>query len=75
MLRQGSRDRRSFGAAGGIVNGVAIYSYFAWLNPDFTHDGQPADAVTQEISAFAGAVVVGTLLVIVVRALRHQEAR
>ena len=63
----------AFGATGGIVNGVAIYGYFAWLNPGFTYDGQPTNAVTQAVSAFVGAVILGTLLVIVVRALRRQK--
>ena len=63
----------TFGLAGGIVGAVAIYVYFTRVNPTFAIDGQPADAWTQALSGFFGALVFGAIFVLIVRAIVSAE--
>ena len=56
-----------FGASGGLVGAVAIFCYFALLNPGFTVDGQAVDPTSQALIGLFGALVLGILLVPIMR--------
>ena len=58
----------AFGLAGGTIGGAAIYVYFTLVNPDFAIDGKAADAWTQALSGFVGALVLGMIFVLMMRA-------
>lgn len=51
-----------FGATGGVVGGLAIYVYFAFVNPGFTVGGREVDAVAQAVAGFGGSLVLGLVL-------------
>jgi len=58
-----------FGVVGGVVGGVAIYLYFAEVNPGFSINGQAVDAGAQALIGFIGSLVLGTLLTLIMVAL------
>lgn len=56
-----------FGAIGGLVGALAIFCYFALLNPGFTVNGQAVDPTSQAMIGLVGALVLGILLVPIMR--------
>lgn len=62
-----------FGTAGGLTGATAIYTYFAFVNPNFSVDGQSVDPWLQALSGFVGALVFGVLFVLIMRALAKTE--
>ena len=56
-----------FGAIGGLVGGLAIFCYFAVLNPGFAVDGRTVDPASQAIIGLVGALILGIMLVPIMR--------
>jgi hypothetical protein len=69
------REGLVFGVLGGLVGGAAIWLYHAAVNPGFSVDGRPVEAVTQALVGFVGALVLGTLLTLVMAAAVGRRSR
>jgi hypothetical protein len=63
------REGLIFGAAGGLINGAAIYLYFTAVNPQFNLGEGPVDAGAQALFGFVGALVMGAILVSLLHAV------
>ncbi len=62
------RDGLLFGLVGGVVGGAAIYLYFTVVNPGFSVGGRAVDAGVQALAGFAGSLVLGPILTVVMKA-------
>lgn len=62
-------DGLTFGAVGGVVSGGAILVYFVFVNPEFGPDDRPVQAGATALAAFLGALLLGALSVLVMRAV------
>ena len=56
-----------FGAIGGLIGALAIFCYFALLNPGFTVDRRAVDPSGQAMIGFVGALVLGIIFVPIMR--------
>ena len=63
------RDGFLFGLMGGVVGGAAIYLYFTVVNPGFSVGGRVVDAGAQALVGFAGSLILGPILTVVMRAV------
>ena len=55
------------------MGGAAIYAYFTWTNPNFAIESQKVDAAMQALIGFAGALILGMVLLPVLQALRRKR--
>ena len=70
-----ARDGLCFGAIGGLVGGIAIYLYFAVINPGFKIDGQTIDAGTQAVVGFISSMILGLILTLAMYAVIKRRKR
>ena len=62
-------DGLLFGLMGGVVGGAAIYLYFTVVNPGFSVGGRAPDAGAQALAGFAGSLILGPILTVVMKAV------
>lgn len=69
------REGLIFGSLGGLLGGAAIYFYFTVFNPGFTAGGPVVDAGTQAITGFAGSLILGPILIVIMYAVIGRRSR
>ncbi len=69
------REGLIFGALGGLLGGAATYIYFTVVNPGFTAGGPVVDAATQAIAGFAGSLILGPILIVIMYAVLGRRRR
>jgi uncharacterized membrane protein len=69
------REGLVFGVVGGLLGGAAIYLYFTVVNPGFGGGSHAVDAGAQALAGFAGAIVLGPLLTLILYAVIGRRRR
>ncbi|MCX6934502.1 MAG: hypothetical protein NTZ29_17740 [Verrucomicrobia bacterium] len=67
------RDGVLCGLMGGVVGGAAIYLCFTVVNPGFRVGGRVVDPGAQALAGYAGSLVLGPILTVVMKAVSRRK--